>query len=46
MKKKVISILSITLFTVTLMACSEEQIEPSNNKKDMAKGATKEEAKW
>jgi hypothetical protein len=46
MKSKLLAVFAIVLFSGVFSACSEENIEPNNTKKDMAKGATKEEAKW
>ncbi|MCA6073785.1 hypothetical protein [Fulvivirga sedimenti] len=46
MKTKLLAALAFVLFSGIFTACSEESIEPNTEKKDMAKGATKDEKNW
>lgn len=46
MKSKLLAALAIMLFSGVFTACSEENIEPATEKKDAAKGATKDEKNW
>ena len=46
MKSKLLAALAFVLFSGIFTACSEENIEPQTDKKDMAKGATKDETNW
>ena len=46
MKSKLLAVFAIVLFSGIFSACSEENIEPNYDRKDVAKGATKDEKKW
>ena len=46
MKSKLLAVFAFVLFSGAFSACSEEVIEPTAEKKDVAKGATKDEKNW
>ena len=46
MKSKLLAIFTIVLLSGAFTACSEEVVEPTADKKDVAKGATDPEKNW